>query len=85
VQYWQDKEYTVSELSINFIYTKNVLYIFYPMKFICIYCNRITDQSNFTYFIRDSYNQEAKYHAWRHLTSDEEETEAKVEMLLQLC
>ena len=43
------------------------------------------NQSNFTDFIRDSDNQEAKYHGWRHLTSDEEETEAKAEMLLQLC
>ena len=43
------------------------------------------NQSNFTDFIKDSDNQEAKYHAWRHLTSNEEETEAKAEMLLQLC
>ena len=81
----QGKWYTVSELSINLVYTKNALYPFYPMKFICLYCHGIMNQSNFTDFIRDSDNQEAKYHAWRHLTSNEEETEAKAEMLLQLC
>lgn len=33
----------------------------------------------------DSDNKQAEYHAWRHLTSNEEETDAKAEMLLQLC
>ena len=43
------------------------------------------DKSNFVDFIKDSDNKGAEYHAWRHLTPNEEETEAKAEMLLQLC
>jgi hypothetical protein len=43
------------------------------------------NRSNFTDFIKDSNNKDAEYHAWRHLTSNEEEIEAKAEMLLQLC
>jgi hypothetical protein len=44
------------------------------------------NQSNFTGFrFKDSDNKDAEYHAWRHLTSNEEEIEAKAEMLLQLC
>ena len=57
---------------------------FYPMRFICVYCHRILDKSNFAGFIRDSDNKGAEYHAWRHLTPKEEEIEAKAEMLLQL-
>jgi hypothetical protein len=81
----QDKWYIDSELSINLVYTKNALYLICPMKFICIYCHRIMNQTNFTDFIKDSDNKDAEYHAWRHLTFNEEETEAKSEMLLQLC
>ena len=57
------------------------------MKWICIYCHRIMDKSNFTDFIRDSDNYpNAEYHAWRRLTPTEEEreTEAEAEILL-LC
>lgn len=81
----QGKWYIDSELSINLVNTKNALYFICPMKFICIYCQRIMNQSNFTDFIKDSDNKDAEYHAWRHLTFNEEETEAKAEMLLQLC
>jgi hypothetical protein len=35
------------------------------------------DGTNFTDFIKDSDSKEAEYHAWRHLTTNEEETEAK--------
>jgi hypothetical protein len=55
------------------------------MRFICVYCHRILNKSNFAGFIRDSDNKGAEYHAWRHLEPKEEETEAKAEMLLQLC
>jgi hypothetical protein len=55
------------------------------MRFICVYCHRIMDKSNFADFIKVSDNKGAEYHAWRHLTPNEEETEAKAEMLLQLC
>ena len=57
------------------------------MKWICIYCDRIMDKSNFTDFIRDSDNYpEAEYHAWRHqtLVEEEREKEAGAEMVL-LC
>jgi hypothetical protein len=56
------------------------------MKWICIYCHRIMDKSNFTDFIRDSDNYRAEYHAWRHLTlvEEEREKEAEAEMVL-LC
>jgi hypothetical protein len=55
------------------------------MRWICIYCHRIMDRTDFTDFISDSDNPtKAEYHAWRHLTPNEEETEAKAEMLLQL-
>jgi hypothetical protein len=57
------------------------------MKWICIYCHRIMDKSNFTDFIRDSDNYpEAEYHAWRHLTLEEEEREKEAEAeLVLLC
>jgi hypothetical protein len=55
------------------------------MRFICVYCRRIMDKSNFADFIKVSDNKGTEYHAWRHLTPNEEETEAKAEMLLQLC
>lgn len=37
------------------------------MRFICIYCDKILDKSNFADFIRDSGNEGTEYHAWRHL------------------
>ena len=43
------------------------------------------DLSNFADFVKDSDNKEAAYHAWRHLTADEEEVESNAKMLLQLC
>jgi hypothetical protein len=43
------------------------------------------DKTNFAGFIMDSNNKRAEYHAWRHLTPNEEEIEAEAEMLLQLC
>lgn len=44
------------------------------------------DKNNFTGFIKDSDDPRAEYHAWRHLTSDEnEEAETKAEILLALC
>jgi hypothetical protein len=56
------------------------------MKWICIYCHRIMDRTNFTDFIKDSDNYpNAEYHAWRRLTPDEEKREAEAEMPLQLC
>ena len=42
------------------------------------------DSTNFSDFISGSDDQPAAYHAWRHLTPDEEEAEAKAKMLLQL-
>jgi hypothetical protein len=55
------------------------------MRFICIYCNKITDSTNFSDFNSDNDDKPAAYHAWRHLTLDEEEAESKAKMLLQLC
>ena len=47
------------------------------MRFICIYCNKIMDSTNFSDFISESDDKPAAYHAWRHLTPDEEEAESK--------
>jgi hypothetical protein len=37
------------------------------MKFICCYCNKIMDKSNFAEFIRDSDNKDAELHGWQRL------------------
>ena len=38
------------------------------MKWICVYCNKIMDKSNFTEFIADSDNRDAEYHGWKFIT-----------------
>ena len=38
-----------------------------PMKWICVYCNKIMDSTNFADFIRESDNPNAEYHGWKML------------------
>jgi len=54
------------------------------MKWICVYCNKVMDKSNFVNFIKESdndknSNQEAviEYHGWRLLPLPEEEKEVQ--------
>lgn len=38
------------------------------MKWICCYCGKIMDRTNFTEFIADSDNKDAEYHGWKLIT-----------------
>ena len=37
------------------------------MKWVCIYCNKIMDSTNFVDFIHDSDNKDAEFHGWQRL------------------
>jgi hypothetical protein len=49
------------------------------MKWICAYCQKVIDESNFADFIMekegDSDNNERKYHFWQRLMLTEEEAQ----------
>ena len=41
------------------------------MKWICVYCNKVIDRTNFVDYIKDS--DKGEYHGWRRLAASEEE------------
>lgn len=61
-----------NERTIEQSHISNVCVLYYlPMRWICVYCNKIMDSTNFTDFIRDSDNKDAEYHGWQHIHSED--------------
>ena len=57
------------------------------MKWICVYCNKVMDRTNFIDFIKESDSYKGGYHGWRRLLSseEEEEEEEQVQSSLVQC
>lgn len=48
----------------------NVILVLH-IRWICVYCNKIMDKSNFAQFIEDSDNKNTEYHGWRLILEEE--------------
>ena len=73
---------TIEEPHINKVC---ILYILQwnTMKWICVYCNKVMDSTNFMDFIKDSDNGE--YHGWQRLPERARVDRDQTEYLLQLA
>ena len=55
------------------------------MKWICVYCNKVMDKSNFIDFIEESDSVNGEYHGWKLLLpSDEEKEEDEIQSSIVL-